>query len=66
MSTVSLYGFESAEGEEDTFNTFSADEAKEYAQKHGLKWIAYEYEYSDSEMVMDFTPQDDEEDQPTP
>ncbi len=61
MSTVQLYGFEDAEGNEDSFTTFSAIEAKAYAEEHRLKWISFEYVYSDHEVVMDFTPQEEDE-----
>lgn len=53
--TVTVYGFEDAEGTPDSFTTFDAIAARERAQQYRLKLIAYEYEYADSELIEDFT-----------
>ena len=52
---IALYGFEDAEGNPQTFTTFNASEAREYAQKYGLRWIVNIYEWQDSDLVEDFT-----------
>lgn len=54
--SLELYVFEGATGDGlETFTTLDADEARNYAQKYSLKWLAQIYEYSDTELVEDFT-----------
>jgi hypothetical protein len=60
MSTITVYTFEDSAGE-DTFTTQNPTEAKDRGQRYGMRVIANEYEYSDSEVVWDFT-EDDSED----
>ena len=52
---VERYLFEDAEGIEQGFATFDADEARHYAQQNNLRVIAHTYEWSDSEVVWDYT-----------
>lgn len=52
---VTLYTFEDSEGGEDTYSTFRASEAEDYAKKYHMRIIANEYEWSDSEVVADYT-----------
>lgn len=59
--SLELYVFETAEGGEDFFTTIDPAEAKEYAQQHGLRCIARIFEFSDSEVVWDFTDLEKEE-----
>jgi hypothetical protein len=52
MSTLSLYSFEDAEGnEEGTFTTMKWDEAKEYASRYHLRVIENVYEWSEAVPV---------------
>jgi hypothetical protein len=55
MTDITVYAFEDGEGTEDDFTTFNYDEARDHAMKHKLKLIARTYEYSDSELVWDYT-----------
>lgn len=55
MATITLYTFEDADGTEDTFTTYDATVARERGEKYDMKVIANEYEWSDSEVVWDFT-----------
>ena len=58
MSTLTLYGFEDADGNESgTFTTMIPGEAEKYARKYRLRVVAMEYEYSESTVVWewDFT-----------
>ncbi len=55
-STVTLYTFEGADGTPDTYQTFSAPEAKERGEKYRLRVVANEYEWQDAEVAWDFTP----------
>lgn len=56
---IELYVFEDEEGTLDTFTTLDADEARNYAQRNNRRWIAQTYEYADSEVVEDFTKEND-------
>lgn len=53
--TIDVYCFEDECGEPDTFMTLNINEAREYAKKHGLRLMAREFEYSDSETIEDYT-----------
>jgi hypothetical protein len=55
MANVELYVFEDSEGCLDTFTTFDSIEARDYASRNSRKMIAQIYEYTDSEVVEDFT-----------
>lgn len=61
MSTIEVYTFEDARGEPDSYTTLDPQHARERAQRYGLRVVAREYEYADSETVWDFTPDDDRE-----
>ena len=52
---VEVYVFEDAAGCESGWTTQDPVEAREYAEKYRLKCIARIFEYSDSELVEDFT-----------
>ena len=54
--TVTVYTFEDEDGSEQVWTTQNPVEARDYARLNQLKMIANEYEYSDSEVVEDFTP----------
>ena len=56
MSDIELYVFEDAEGDIDTFTTFDADEARNYALRYQRRWVAQIFEYADSQVVEDFLP----------
>ena len=53
--TIELYAFEHADGTVDSFTTHDAEEAQDHARAHGLRWMAYSFEFTDSELVMDFS-----------
>ncbi len=55
MDSVEVYTFEDADGAPDSYTTYDPQEAKERAEKYGLKVIALSFEYADSELVWDFT-----------
>lgn len=57
MSQVEVYSFENSDDEPDSsaYTTTDVDEAKAHAYRHGLKLIANIYEWSDSELVEDYT-----------
>lgn len=55
MAEVHLYRFESADGAEGTYTTFNYLDARDHAIRYKLKLIEETYEYSDSELVEDFT-----------
>ena len=63
--SIEVYVFEDKDGNPDGWQTQNGVEAKEYAQKWGLVWIALTYEYSDREVVQDFTPEDEGEEDDT-
>ena len=52
---LELYSFEDANGSERGYWTTDAVRAREYAQQNGLRWIANIYEWTDSELVQDYT-----------
>lgn len=55
--TVTVYTFEDADGQSaDDYSTQDYQEAHAYAQKNQYMLIGNEYEWSDSELVEDFTP----------
>ena len=58
---VELYAFEDENGELDTYTTFNVNEAREYAKQNKRKLIAQIFEYSDSELVEDYTESEQEE-----
>jgi hypothetical protein len=53
---IEVYTFEDEHGTQDTFMTFDAGEAREYARKYSLKWLANAYQWVESEVVQDYTP----------
>jgi hypothetical protein len=54
--TIEVYSFERAEGEPfGSFTTQDITEAQEYARTNGLRIIANVYEWSDSELIEDYT-----------
>ena len=55
MATVSLYTFQDASGQEQTFSTFLLSEARETARKNNWLCFDNEYEYSDRTVVWDYT-----------
>ncbi len=55
MATITVYSFESKDGTEDTFTTVDVHEARERARRYRMKLIANEYEWTDSEVIEDFT-----------
>ena len=61
MGKIEVYGFEDTSGQQCGFTTYDIDEARQHAEEHGLKVIAYIYEFSDSELVNDYTKQEEEE-----
>ena len=52
---IRVYTFEQKDGTKPEFTTQDPNEAKKYAQDNGLKMIANDYEFSDSELVEDYT-----------
>ena len=57
-----VYTFEAGPGVEMAYPdaelwTRDYQEARKYAQEHGYRVIANEYEFEDSELIDDFTPQ---------
>jgi hypothetical protein len=54
MSIITVYTFEDSEGGEDTFTTQKAIEAKDRGQRYGMRVIANDYEWTDSEVAWDF------------
>lgn len=62
MNTIEVFTFENKEGQTaGSYSTTDPQEAKAHGQKHGLKVIANQYSYDDSELVWDFTDIEDEE-----
>lgn len=62
MATIEVYAFEDADGNADTYTTQDIDEAREYAKKNRRRLIARTFEYSDSEMIEDYTEEEADED----
>ena len=58
---IEVYVFEDKDGNPDGYSTQNAREAKEYAEKWELLWCVNKYVLSDSEVVQDFTPEDEGE-----
>ncbi len=66
--TISVYGFEDADGNEfGSFTTQNYEEAKRYASANSLRIVARHFEFSDTEYLDDYTGADtdsqDEEDE---
>lgn len=60
MSTIEVYAFEDKDGESASdWTTQDVREAREFAAQHRYKLIARQYEYTDSELVEDFTEKDE-------
>ena len=57
--TITVYRFEDAAGADQMWTTQHAIEAQDYARRYGYKCFAVEYEYSDEELVWDFSEPDD-------
>lgn len=55
MSSITVYSFENANGPFGSYTTQNINDAREYGRNNALKVIANEYEFSDSELVEDFT-----------
>lgn len=54
--SVEVYAFEDREGNSvSDFTTMDPREAKEFAMENKCCWIARIFEFSDSELVEDFT-----------
>lgn len=58
---MEIYVFEDTDGNECGSSTTDAGKARQYAQENGLRWIAYTYEFVDSELVEDYTNENDGE-----
>ena len=59
---MEVYTFENAAGQEaGSYSTTDPRKAKEYGEQHGLKVLAQQYTWEDSELVWDFTDTDEEE-----
>jgi len=52
---VEIYTFEDKDGNTQGWTTENPVDAREHAQKHGLRWIANKFELCDSELVEDCT-----------
>jgi hypothetical protein len=63
MMDIEVYTFENKYGDEDTYHTQNANDAREYAQKYNLRWIANTFVWDDSELVEDYTERDDDEEE---
>jgi len=62
--SVEIYTFEDADGNSFTdWETQDMGEARAFAQEHQLRLIANTYEWSDSEMIEDYTETEDDEDE---
>lgn len=57
--TIELYAFEDSDGTLHTFTTFDSMKAKEYAQDHSCRCIAQIHEYTESELVWDFSEEEE-------
>ena len=55
MSDMEVHAFEDAAGAPHAFTTTDAAEAREYAQRNGLRWLAHGYEFVGTDLVQDFT-----------
>lgn len=53
--SVTVYTFEDADGTEDSYTTTNAHEAQARGATYGLRVIAHQYEWADSEVAWDFT-----------
>jgi hypothetical protein len=59
---IEVYTFEKKNGEQATdWTTQNPAEAREYGEQNGYMVIANKYEFSDSELVWDFTGLEEEE-----
>lgn len=61
MSVIERYLLEDAEGNTEEFIFDSYIEARDEARDRGMRVICYEYEFSDSSMLDDFTKKEDDE-----
>lgn len=61
MSKLYRYGVEDRDYNEGTFFTENYKEAERYAAERNLRVIEHVYEWADSYVVKDFTPNDEEE-----
>jgi len=55
MSEVEKFIFEDAEGNESAYTTYDSVKAKEFAIRNHFRCIANKFEFSDSEVVYDYT-----------
>ena len=61
---ITLYTFEDENGTEDSYSTQDIADAREYAQRYDRALIANEYEWTDSELIEDYTTAPAEESAP--
>ena len=59
---IAVYTFEDKDGNDQEWCTQKYSEAKEWAMRHNMKIILNTYVWDDSEMLEDFTDEEDEED----
>ena len=59
---IEIYTFEDVNGKRRDHTTQDPTEARNYAKHHELKWIALTYEFTDSELVEDYTPEQEHDD----
>jgi hypothetical protein len=59
MSSVYRFGYQNAQGEtvDDADETFDRAQAIRHAQARRLRVVAHEYEYADTVVIADFTPE---------
>jgi len=57
--TIEVYTFEDEGGNSQDWSTQDSKQAKRYGRQRGFKVIANTYEFSDSELVWDFTSKED-------
>jgi hypothetical protein len=65
---IEVYTFEDADGAEQGYTTNDIAEAKRFARHHRLRLIANTFEWTDSELLEDNTPntEDSDDDDPQP
>jgi len=58
---VTVYAFASRDECLDSYTTTDPVEARQRAEQYGLRVIAHEFEWADSELVWDFTGKEESE-----
>lgn len=53
--SIERYTCESGKGVREDWDTEDIDDAREFAQEHHMRLIALIYQFSDSEMIEDYT-----------